>query len=298
MLGVFRDAVYLAVDGGVLPLVAAGGLRLPTGLWLPGTLGSPTALGSSPGAPGAPVAWGVHPGCRVPVGAGEVRLPQVTVRAVRTWLPQRVPVAGAVGGLPVAHSALREVARELARAALAAPADGKVDRVVGRLVGAGPGLTPSGDDVLCGLLLGLRLSGRPEAVARLWGQVAPRLASTTALSAALLREAAEGYAVPPVVALTTALADGEPREVERRVAEVLAIGHTSGADLLAGLAGALDAAAAPRGAEVGSRDAGALINAVDQCPSIATVHLSLPMQPGRAYLPARSGDAVTVAGAQ
>jgi Protein of unknown function (DUF2877) len=228
VLGAFRHAVYLAVDDGdVLPLVAAGGLRLPTALWL---------------ARPAPVGWGVQPGDRVLVGAGEVRLPAVTVRAVRVWTPDVVPVAagGTELALPGRASPLRQVAHELAKAA-AAGDDVRDD--VRALVGAGPGLTPSGDDVLCGVLLGLRLRGCAEAVERVWSEVAARLTTTTLLSAALLRGAADGYAVPAVVGLATALADGNHGEVERRVAEVLAIGHTSGSDLLAGLAGALDAAA-------------------------------------------------------
>jgi hypothetical protein len=114
------------------------------------------------------------------------------------------------------------------------------------MVGGGQGLTPSGDDVLCGLLLGLRPV--PPAVAGVWAAVAPRLGATTSLSASLLAESAEGYAVPAVVRLGVALArarhgsDGADT-LRRAVREVAGIGHSSGADLLAGLAGALRALA-------------------------------------------------------
>jgi hypothetical protein len=113
--------------------------------------------------------------------------------------------------------------------------------LVRRLVGAGPGLTPSGDDVLCGVLLGLRLLGRARSLPRLWDAVAPRLPATTTLSAALLVEAVQGFAVPPVIDLGQALAEGDPVGVRAAAARVLAVGHTSGADLLAGLTGCLDA---------------------------------------------------------
>jgi hypothetical protein len=57
----------------------------------------------------------------------------------------------------------------------------------------------------------------------------------------LLAEAAQGYAVPPVVQLGEALVAGAPARVLARIAEVAAIGHSSGEDLLAGMAGCLDA---------------------------------------------------------
>ena len=59
------------------------------------------------------------------------------------------------------------------------------------LLGRGPGLTPSGDDVLAGYVLGCRAFGLP--VPSLDG-----LHRTTALSAALLEYASAGVAVPEV----------------------------------------------------------------------------------------------------
>ncbi len=79
----------------------------------------------------------------------------------------------------------------------------------------------------------------------LWAAVRPRLGTTTSLSAALLTEAAQGYAVLPVVRLAQAIAAGRPAEIAAAGRAVLAIGHSSGADLLGGLAGCLDALDAP-----------------------------------------------------
>jgi hypothetical protein len=122
-----------------------------------------------------------------------------------------------------------------------------VTGTVAALVGRGAGLTPSGDDVLCGLLLGLRPV--PRSHGRLWAAVVPRLPATTSLSAALLVESAQGYAVPPVLRLGHTLGTGPDapgeRELQAAVREVVAIGHSSGADLLAGLAAALQVVTEP-----------------------------------------------------
>jgi hypothetical protein len=172
-----------------------------------------------------------------------------------------------------------------------------LDLAVASVVGAGPGLTPSGDDLLCGVLLALRLAGRVDDLALLWAAVSPLLAATTSLSAALLAEAAEGYAAPPVVRLASALAEEVPAvgdtsavgdtpgadrpPVEALVAEVLAIGHSSGAELLAGLAGTLEAVSAhavgrpPRAGE-GDRGAVTLMRPAGQCHSVGNTSLPSP----------------------
>jgi hypothetical protein len=118
------------------------------------------------------------------------------------------------------------------------------------LVGAGPGLTPSGDDALCGVMLALRLAGRDGSPTAdlLWRAVRSRLTSTTSLSASLLAEAAAGYAVPPAVRLGSAILDGRADEASRQARELLAVGHSSGADLLDGLLGCLDAIRSPSAA--------------------------------------------------
>jgi len=181
---------------------------------------------------------------------------------VRTWRPHPAPRAAAttIGG-PLATLPLpwRVPARGVAELLLSgAPAPSALPDRVGALVGAGPGLTPSGDDVLCGVLLGLRLHPRGTSafVDELWRAVRPRLTATTSLSASLLREAADGYAAEPVTRLLQRLASAgsdsssavrEGTTVTEAVHEVLAIGHTSGADLLGGLAGCLDALTAQSG---------------------------------------------------
>jgi hypothetical protein len=241
VLAAFPTALYLQVGdhADILPVVTRDGLRLPTALAVATSL--PT------------VGWGAHPGDAVVVGSGEVRLPGVTLRAVRTWRPGQAPRAttsrcgAALATLQLPWRSPARAVTELLLAGHRAPS-ALADRV-GTLVGAGPGLTPSGDDVLCGVLLGLRVHPRGSAalVDELWRAVAPRLTTTTMLSAALLREAAEGYAAEPVMRLLERLAGRGSadvtvsEEVTAAAHEALAIGHTSGADLLGGLAGCLDA---------------------------------------------------------
>jgi hypothetical protein len=229
VLGAFPTAVYLLVSDRVLPVVTSDALRLPTSV----VVAQPARL----------VGWGVQPGDRVSVGRGEVRLPDVTLRGVRSWRPPRVPVCARTPMVPTdfgVDGAWSAAARTVVDTVLAG---GDVDARVSVLIGAGVGLTPSGDDVLCGILLGLRLRGSAAAAETLWRATRPWLAATTSLSASLLTEASHGYAVPPVVRLARALAGADLAAVGRAVDEVLAIGHTSGADLLAGFGAAL----APKG---------------------------------------------------
>lgn len=114
------------------------------------------------------------------------------------------------------------------------------------LLGFGPGLTPSGDDLVGAALYARRLSG---ADAR-WQVVAQRLVDaartrTHAISAALFRDLIEGQSFAALNRLATVLATGS--DVVPAAREVAAIGHSSGADMLAGfIVGAAGTAALQR----------------------------------------------------
>lgn len=106
--------------------------------------------------------------------------------------------------------------------------------VLRRLVGHGGGLTPLGDDVLCGWLAVLRATGRLDAATA--DVVRAALPRTTVLSATLLDCALDGEVLPEFATYLTAL--GTP--AESAAARALAgIGHTSGAGLLFGARHAL-----------------------------------------------------------
>ena len=132
----------------------------------------------------------------------------------------------------------------MVRAALSGSGD-VVDARVHEMVGAGAGLTPSGDDALCAVLLVLRGVGADGAHALVRAAVSAAAHRTTSLSASLLHAAAEGYAVPAVADLVRAVLCDDPAAGGPALAAVLAIGHSSGRDLVAGIAGALHVLAAP-----------------------------------------------------
>ena len=100
------------------------------------------------------------------------------------------------------------------------------------LQGRGAGLTPSGDDVLAGILLvGAINPGCRPALDRL-----ARSARTTALSCAYLRWAAAGQSIQPAHALLDAAAAGDRGRMARAARSLAAVGATSGRALVAGVA--------------------------------------------------------------
>jgi len=179
----------------------------------------------------------------------------VVVRAVREWAPAR-PARG-----DVAASALAAVRTVLSDGALAG-ADPGVDiqllaglaaaardhdastAMAARLLGSGPGLTPSGDDVLAGFLAGAAAFGLDAAALRQATAVlAP--ARTTALSAALLWHAARAECIDEVAAVAAVLTGHRwcgTEQTGRAVSCLLSVGHTSGAALALGLLTAAESA--------------------------------------------------------
>ena len=136
---------------------------------------------------------------------------------------------------------------------------GTAAAVAARIAGLGPGLTPSGDDVLAGLL-----------AFRSWAEVAGRwpdgaplrtaireaaVHRTTRLAGQLLAAAEHGHVAVPLAGLLASLL-GRRATFPPDVSGLLAIGATSGADLLGGvrLAGrAWRRRATPAGGSPGGR---------------------------------------------
>ncbi|GAA3712204.1 hypothetical protein GCM10022399_31210 [Terrabacter ginsenosidimutans] len=237
VLAAFPTCLYLDLGAHerVLAVLASDAVALPIGVRL--------AL------PSTEVRWGVEPGDRVVVGEGRVRLPRADVVAARLLRPARVRPAprGCVGADALPEpGVLGDLAHDLTAAALAG---WSVEPGVRGLIGVGRGLTPSGDDALCGVLLTLAAVDRPEsrsALSSVRTAVRGVLPRTTSLSAALLVAAGTGYAVPDVARLVTLVAgpvgpSGAPSDLLDLVDRVLAIGHSSGRDLLSGVSGALRA---------------------------------------------------------
>ena len=106
------------------------------------------------------------------------------------------------------------------------------------LIGLGTGLTPCGDDFLCGVLAGLILTGKEEETfsQTLHTQIAEHLTDTNAISAAFLQCALNGQFSAAVNSLTTLPDAG------KILNDFLAIGHSSGTDTLCGILWALNLA--------------------------------------------------------
>jgi hypothetical protein len=161
---------------------------------------------------------------------------RAALEALRAAARERVPREG-LGGLVSADStplienarpAFGALARWLEGGALGAEAE--------MLLGLGPGLTPSGDDYLGGVLVALRVYGRAADADALWRWLGPRLpARTSMISAAHLAAAAEGEAHEALHACIEALAEDSPGEWPARLEWLASIGHCSGWDGLAGV---------------------------------------------------------------
>ena len=109
---------------------------------------------------------------------------------------------------------------------------GNLAPVFRRLQGRGHGLTPTGDDVLAGILLVAAIDPRwRDALADL-----ARAARTTRLSRAFLRWAAAGQSIQPAHALLDAAASGDQAGMRRAAASLAGVGATSGRALAAGIA--------------------------------------------------------------
>jgi hypothetical protein len=237
VLGAFPTALYLRVASGeIIGLLTRDGVRLPLGLRL-STHSADDPLDRWTG----PARVGSY---QVQVGERSVRLSRVvSVRAPTGLEPNRRAVECA--------------SRTLGRLAQIEPRPGLLEvllsdhrvlgpaAVVGLLLGAGPGLTPSGDDILAGLLVGASSFGvvdDPLRAAVL--DAAP--GGTSDLSAALLRCAGRGESMPQVDALLWALSENAiapSHLLDEALAKLGHVGHTSGMALAVGVVAAAQVAA-------------------------------------------------------
>lgn len=241
VIAAFPGAVYVAVeaDVGVLALVAPQAVALPNAAIVRDDADALRRVEARAGA---------H------VGGDAITVGGLTACPTSWWDPVpelepvtpaeldagRAAVARHVPAWPPADAASAERLRtghaELERA-LTPPRDPSPTE---RLIGLGAGLTPAGDDLLGGVMAALRVLGRavgvPAAVDtsdRLAATVTSRTAHTTAVSAALLRQAARGAVADPLGRALRAAAG--KAEAGAAIRELLAIGHSSGHDLAAGL---------------------------------------------------------------
>ncbi len=156
------------------------------------------------------------------------------------WLAGNPPPTDGLGIFAQPNPTTSTPIAKRAMPAVAALKAGQVDHVTG-LVGLGPGLTPSGDDLLAAYAVTLAVTGDTAAARRLAAAVAPALDRTTPISAAYLRAALTGQASARVHAVINAVISGA--DLDGDCAALTAVGHTSGWDALAGIAMAIRCAA-------------------------------------------------------
>jgi hypothetical protein len=218
----FPKACYLEGPGGLIAAVSPGVHDGPLYLVLDRALTETepgTAAAFSPdGVTSAE--WTIDAG-RAELWAGALPEP-AAVRAAAAPIAEVAGEAAAASLLPRAGLDARPlVERDDLEAAAAL------------LAGLGPGLTPSGDDVLGGTLFARRaLAGTAEE---------PRLAAiaesvrTNAVARAFLRWAARGQALSPVHDLVGAAARGDLDRARAAAGALVAVGESSGADFALGL---------------------------------------------------------------
>lgn len=153
----------------------------------------------------ASVGEGVCPGSPL------IRMAMAGIAPLARWLDARL--ARPVGPAPIPASA------------------------IDALIGLGPGLTPSGDDFLGGVLVALRHLGASSVTESLAAEVLARASQrTNEISRAHLAAAAGGEASAPLHGMLSSLCSPGASGMGEYLSAIDAVGHTSGWDALAGVA--------------------------------------------------------------
>jgi len=271
VLGVQRRACHLAVDGGPLLILSTPEVPLaPNALAVDVTphltptltladagfhVGQAVALGASDPADGdadwlvtlgEASTWEPRPRIHRVIPRdliGRLRTTRATVvadGAGESLLPLLWASGADAGGLrPGVVGAAGIPARLLCDAAVRGHA-ASLARAARGLAGLGPGLTPSGDDLLAGFaaactLVGDSLGLDGAARARTTdGIFAGAERGASPLGRAWLAHALRGELVEPMTRFVAALLAAEPRELGAVVRGVLAVGSSSGTDWMVG----------------------------------------------------------------
>lgn len=158
------------------------------------------------------------------------------IDALRACLDGHVPDEGLGCLILGVHNALSVHAQPALEALERWLAGHALGHEAAQLIGLGPGLTPSGDDYLGGVLLALRWLGRGAQADSLWRWLEPRLAGhTSAISAAHLRAAAAGEVHEALHEVLENLCAWQVPDLHPSLARLDAVGQTSGWDALAGV---------------------------------------------------------------
>ena len=104
-----------------------------------------------------------------------------------------------------------------------------------QLLGLGPGLTPSGDDFIAGMMIALHGLGEIAKAELIWQAATTQAAtSTNPISYAHLQSASAGYGSAALHNAIAMIVCGRMVEIQPAITRAASIGHTSGWDALAG----------------------------------------------------------------
>jgi hypothetical protein len=158
------------------------------------------------------------------------------LEALRACLDGHVPQEGLGCVILGVHNALSVHAQPALEAIDRWLAGNALGNEAAQLIGLGPGLTPSGDDYLGGVLMALRWLGRGSQADSLWRWLEPRLArQTSAISAAHLAAAAAGQVHEALHEVLENLSAWQVPDLHPSLAKLDGVGHSSGWDALAGI---------------------------------------------------------------
>jgi hypothetical protein len=261
---VFDQTCNVRVDDGrLLALLVPSLANVPHGARIAAPVGFGFARHVTPGAPvgcradvlrmaglsidlATAKPWEAKPAAAVDLSAPEV------ARAWRTaWRMLRERRARWDGGqLALLSRAVDHQGLCLARSARQLRID-QAGRAIEGLIGCGPGLTPSGDDLIVGFLAGLWSTAGDDPLRRgfrqaLCAAVAAAAEATGDISRVYLAQATRGRFAEPLARLAAGIGDGASvDEIERLTAAALRVGHSSGRDGVRGLLLGLTAGSAP-----------------------------------------------------
>jgi hypothetical protein len=109
-----------------------------------------------------------------------------------------------------------------------------------KFIGLGPGVTPSGDDILIGYLAGLWSTAaqnqqRLDFLSNFGGLLSTLTKETNEISRTYLHYAIKGEFSSSTIALVSAISDGEEQNILSAAKEAMRVGHSSGMDSVSGL---------------------------------------------------------------
>ncbi|MEL6964600.1 MAG: DUF2877 domain-containing protein, partial [Pseudomonadota bacterium] len=146
--------------------------------------------------------------------------------------PESIVERAAAPAIRALETTLREAFDNNTSIPLASTAG--IDEIAG-LIGLGPGLTPSGDDLLVGIMIACHHLKGTTAVERLGAVVRIATDRTNLISQAHLDAAALGYAAAPLHDLLGAILRNDGLDIAAALDATAKIGHSSGFDALAGI---------------------------------------------------------------